>query len=180
MKSNASSNSHNLANHMKSSNVLNGNNGYSSIKGTQFHCYFYFIYDPNYKHKLHHFNIGYHSDTQSTDPNLVNYRRNCGVPVTYFEAQSAGTTNRYSIHQNGKSEIIRLATNYSNYSPYRVDCITDIYDPEITTCCLPPPSPAPNNDRFVGMPPPNQQQQQQHQHQQQQQRQQIQSLQNQK
>lgn len=33
---------------------------------------------------------------------------------------------------------------------------TDRYDSEITTCCLPPPSPAPNSDRFVlGIPSPS-------------------------
>lgn len=32
----------------------------------------------------------------------------------------------------------------------------DMYDPEITTCCLPPPSPAPNSDRFImGIPSPS-------------------------
>lgn len=33
---------------------------------------------------------------------------------------------------------------------------SDRYDTEITTCCLPPPSPAPNSDRFVlGIPSPS-------------------------
>lgn len=32
----------------------------------------------------------------------------------------------------------------------------DMYDAEMTTCCLPPPSPAPNSDRFImGIPSPS-------------------------
>lgn len=57
--------------------------------------YFYFF-----------FHLGYHSDAQANDQNLSNYRRNnCGVSVAFFDSQSTGTANRYSIHQNGKNNV---------------------------------------------------------------------------
>lgn len=91
---------------------------------------------------------GYHSYglannsnyAQSIDQNasVSNYRRNCNVPMAFFTSDSphSATSNRLSIHHPAP----------------------DIYDPEITTCCLPPPSPAPNSDRFIGIPPQHHQQ----------------------
>lgn len=63
------------------------------------------------------------------------YRRNCSVPMAFYDPPPTGTPSRLSIHP-----------------------AADIYDTDMTTCCLPPPSPAPNSDRFIGI-----QQQTQHQ-----------------
>lgn len=90
---------------------------------------------------------GYHSYSlanssnyaQSIDQNasVSNYRRNCNVPMAFFDPPPpSGPPNRLSIHHPGP----------------------DIYDPEITTCCLPPPSPAPSSDRFIGIPSQHHQQ----------------------
>lgn len=89
---------------------------------------------------------GYHSYSLATNSNYAqsidqtasvsNYRRNCSVPVAFFDPPPSGTPNRLSIHHPS----------------------ADMYDPEITTCCLPPPSPAPNSDRFIGIPPQHHQQ----------------------
>lgn len=56
--------------------------------------------------------------------------------MAFFDPPPSGTPSRLSIHHPAP----------------------DIYDSEITTCCLPPPSPAPNSDRFIGIPPQHHQQ----------------------
>lgn len=65
---------------------------------------------------------------QNGTTNAGNYRRNCNVPMAFYDSPPIGTPSRLSIHP-----------------------ATDIYDPEMTTCCLPPPSPAPNSDRFIAI-----------------------------
>lgn len=114
LPANSSPTTHTLNNQIKSPNstTLNGYHSYSLANNSNY--------------------------AQSLDQNasVSNYRRNCNVPVAFFDPPPSGTPSRLSIHHP---------------SP-------DIYDPEITTCCLPPPSPAPNSDRFIGIPPQHHQQ----------------------
>ncbi|XP_055314964.1 inactive rhomboid protein 1 isoform X2 [Sitodiplosis mosellana] len=125
LPANSSPTTHTLNNQIKSPNstTLNGYHSYSLANNSNY--------------------------AQSIDQNasISNYRRNCNVPVAFFDPPPSGTPSRLSIH----------------HPP------PDIYDSEITTCCLPPPSPAPNSDRFIGIPPQHHQQQH-HQTQQSQQR----------
>ncbi|XP_031628527.1 inactive rhomboid protein 1 isoform X2 [Contarinia nasturtii] len=114
LPANSSPTTHTLNNQIKSPNstTLNGYHSYSLANNSNY--------------------------AQSIDQNasVSNYRRNCNVPVAFFDPPPSGTPNRLSIHHPA----------------------SDIYDPEITTCCLPPPSPAPNSDRFIGIPPQHHQQ----------------------
>lgn len=55
-------------------------------------------------------------------------------------------------HVAGSNSCIPSGNRLSIHHPNS----NDRYDSEITTCCLPPPSPAPNSDRFImGMPSPS-------------------------
>lgn len=82
---------------------------------------------------------------QKTNSNTGNVM--CASPSRYMH-QSDGIY----MHLNGGNSCIQNSNRLSIHHPSS----NDRYDTEITTCCLPPPSPAPNSDRFImGMPSPS-------------------------
>lgn len=71
----------------------------------------------------------------------------CASPSRYIH-QSDGIY----LHLNGTNNCTPNGNRLSIHHPSS----NDRYDQEITTCCLPPPSPAPNSDRFImGIPSPS-------------------------
>lgn len=71
----------------------------------------------------------------------------CASPNRYIH-QSDGIY----LHLSGNNNCMPNGNRLSIHHPPS----NDRYDSEITTCCLPPPSPAPNSDRFImGMPSPS-------------------------
>lgn len=71
----------------------------------------------------------------------------CASPSRYIH-QNDGIY----LHLSGSNNCTPNGNRLSIHHPSS----NDRYDSEITTCCLPPPSPAPNSDRFImGMPSPS-------------------------
>lgn len=110
----------------------------------------------------------HHHHPQQSSSNGSSTRRRSSYGQSHFSQQLTAAPIMFK----DSCSLIGSQDNLGCSSPSRYDCYVTTSRPqsryeENITCCIPPPSPAPNNDRFViGMPGPQhrlmvQQQQQQ-------------------